>query len=187
MVFFDLLVVFSLLQLSLLSLATNKELDLELRLAPPGSSGPEQSEKYRQPISQSVQTSNQMKTGKEGRPIKRKRGRPALELSVSVISSFSNIVPLTIYILNKQAEEKVNRRRAQIRIANHKYEANLKKDVGRYEDHLKRRQERRAETLTIQLQDPKRKAEIIEMRKKHKKTYFAKKLKKSIDNANVQK
>ena len=87
MVFLDLLVVFSLLQLGPLSLATDKEFDLELRLAPPGTSrtAVEQSQIPHPPTTQFVQISNQMKTGKNGRTVKRKRGRPALELSVSVI------------------------------------------------------------------------------------------------------
>ncbi|PWN36157.1 uncharacterized protein FA14DRAFT_155559 [Meira miltonrushii] len=142
--------------------ATNedKKLDLELRLAPPGMnlSSEEPTQINDEVLSGSKQALPRSQKELVHQSSKRKRGRPELNLT---------------------EEQKAERKRKITKIYNQKYDENLKKDPKRYGKFLKRRRERTACLRKKQLQDPKRKAEIIEMRKKHKRTYHAKrKLKK---------
>ncbi|PWN36155.1 uncharacterized protein FA14DRAFT_155556 [Meira miltonrushii] len=145
--------------------ATNEDnsLDLELRLAPPRTD--KSSKEATQIADQSLkQLQGHFQTLDRG--MKRKGGRPRLDLT---------------------EEERTERKKKRIQVKNRKYRESVNQNPELREKHLKRKREHQAKAIKIQMQDPKRSAEIRERRRRNKRAYIArKKLKKLNEKSNLQ-
>lgn len=158
-------------------LATDQDsnIDLELRLAPPRTNDsnkepPAITDKTlissNQVLQQRINLHDQTRVSQIDRGLKRKRGRPSFDMT---------------------EEEKMQRRKKQVSIKNQRYYASVKKDPERHERRLKRKRESLAMNRKKKFQDPKIKAEYLNMRRRHNRNYHAKRKLKRLNEKSALK